>query len=178
MGRPLERQAPFLNACSRVKPQWLLSVAVVGAVAVGVGAVANRVGPVLAGGADLVGCVLDVRFHIVGHVGDVRFHRVGDVLGIGLDLVGPVFRRALLARAERGETDRDGDCRGDPHERSPEWSKTTVPKRSTAGTVPSIRRIGEKRCYLFNARTAASVLATCWLKSRSSWTMTMRPRRS
>src|SRR5438309_3721854 len=27
----------------------------------------------------------------------------------------------------------------------------------------------------FSARTAASVFATCWLKSRSSWTMTILP---
>jgi hypothetical protein len=43
--------------------------------------------------------------------------------------------------------------------------------------VEKARRLAPRGGY-FSARTAASVLATCWLKSRSSWTITILPLRS
>src|SRR5689334_8168559 len=111
MGRPSARPP----ACRMV---W--TCVLVGAVAVGVCALTSGVGLLFTGFASCVGLVFQVVFgRFGGSVVSSFLKVVCDVLGIGLDIVGSLLLRAVVAGGE--STEANCDCKNgrDLHRYSP-----------------------------------------------------------
>jgi hypothetical protein len=100
-----ETDAPWSNRLRADGPDRL---ALVGAVTVGIGPIADLVGSILASGANCVSSVLTVRLNGVRGIVGVRFDHVSRVLGIRFDIVSSLLLRALIAGG-KGENARS-DC--------------------------------------------------------------------
>jgi len=100
MGASRKADAPDPTACS--------SLDLVGAVTVGVGAVASRVGSIFAFCTNCISRSVGILDDVFGDCVGILFNRVSRILGVRFDVVGNFFLSGVIAGSERTKTDGDG----------------------------------------------------------------------